>query len=101
MQRKMKRKMNIKTLFGDTGKISKIATIIIFLALIRSISEPIRLQYYSRAILTYEQIKPFLIGSLVAAAGLLAMTILFYFGRHKIIIVTCILTIILMLIVKR
>ena len=88
-------------MFRDTSKISKIATVIIFLALIRSISEPFRLQYYSKTILTYNEIKPFLIGSLVAATGLLAMTILFYFGRHKIIIVICILTIILMLIVKK
>lgn len=93
--------MNIKTLFNDTSKISKITTVIIFLALIRSISEPFRLQYYSKTVLTYDEIKPFLIGSLVAATGLLAMTILFYFGKHKIIIATCILTIILMLIVKK
>lgn len=93
--------MDIKTLFRDTGKISKIATVLIFLALIRPISEPFRLQYYSKTKLTYDEIKPFLIGSLVAATGLLTMTILFYFGRHKIIIVTCILTIILMLIVKK
>ena len=92
--------MDLKTLFRDSSKISKIATIIIFLALIRSISEPIRLQYYSKTILTYAEIRPFLSGSLVAATGLLAMTILSYFGRHKISIVTCILTIILMLIVK-
>jgi hypothetical protein len=93
--------MDIKNLFGDTSKIAKIATIITFLALIRSISEPFRLQYYSKAILTYDEIKPFLIGSLTAAIGLLAMTILFYFGKHKIIIATCILTIIILLLVKK
>jgi len=93
--------MDSKTLFKDTSKISKFATIIIFLALIRSISEPFRLQYYSETMLTYDEIKPFLIGSLVAATGLLVMTILFYFGRHKIIIATCFLTIILLLIVKK
>jgi len=93
--------MDIKTLFRDTSKISKFATIIIFLALIRSISEPFRLQYYSKTILTYHEIKPFLIGSLAAATGLLVMTILFYFGRHKIIIAISILTIILLLIVKK
>jgi hypothetical protein len=93
--------MKIKTLFRDTSKISKFATIVIFLALIRSISEPFRLQYYSRTLLTYDEIKPFLIGSLIAAIGLLVMTILFYFGRHKIIIVTSILTIILLLLVKK
>jgi hypothetical protein len=93
--------MDIKTLFRDTSKIAKIATIIIFLALIRSISEPFRLQYYSKTILTYDEIKPFLIGSLTAAIGLFAMTILFYFGKHKIIIATCILTILILLLVKK
>lgn len=93
--------MGIKTFFRDTSKISKIATVIIFLALIRCISEPFRLQYYSATSLTFADIKPFLIGSLVAAMGLFAMTILFYFGRHRIVIVTCILTIIILLIVKK
>lgn len=93
--------MDIKTLFGDKSKVSKFATIIVFLALIRSISEPIRLQYYSRSTLTYDEIKPFLIGSLIAAIGLLVMIILFYFGKHKIIIAISILTIILLLIVKK
>jgi len=76
--------MKIKSFVKDTNKVSKIATVIIFLALIRCICEPFRLQYYSSSILTYTDIKPFLIGSLVAALGLFAMTILFYFGRHKI-----------------
>jgi len=93
--------MDIKTLFRDTNKMAKIATIIIFLALIRAISEPFRLQYYSKTILTYNEIKPFLIGSLTAAIGLLAMTMLFYFGKYKIIIAICILTIIILLLVKK
>lgn len=93
--------MKIKSFVKDTNKVSKIATIIIFLALIRCICEPFRLQYYSSSILTYTDIKPFLIGSLVATLGLFAMTILFYFGRHKIIVATCVLTIIILLIVKK
>ena len=93
--------MDRKTLFSDTSKIAKVATIIIFLALIRSISEPFRLQYYSKTILTYNEIKPFLIGSLIAAIGLLAMTILFYFGKYKVVIATCILIIIILLLVKK
>ena len=93
--------MGIKTLFRDTRKISKIATVIIFLALIRCICEPFRLQYYSTTALTFGEIKPFLIGSLVAALGLFIMTILFYFGRHRIIIGTCVLTIVILLIVKK
>jgi len=93
--------MNIKSLFSDTRKTAKFATIIIFLALIRTISEPFRLQYYSKTILSYDEIKPFLIGSLAAAIALLVMTILFYLGKHKIIITTCILTIIILLFVKK
>lgn len=93
--------MDIRALFSDTSKIARMATIIIFLALIRSISEPFRLQYYSKTVLTYKEIKPFLIGSLTAAIGLLAMTILFYFGKHKIIIATCIVTIIILLLEKK
>jgi len=93
--------MSINTLLKDTRKISKIATIIIFVALIRCISEPFRLQYFSAATLTFGDVKPFLIGSLVATLGLFAMTILFYFRRHKIIIATCVLTIMILLVVKK
>ena len=69
-----------------TKKIPRIATLIIFLALIRTISEPFRLQYYSVTSLTYVQIRPFLIGGLISAIGLLAMTILSFYQRHKTII---------------
>jgi|SRR5664279_602351 len=93
--------MSIKFSPGQTTRISKIATFVIFLALIRCITEPFRLQYYSTIPLTFFVIKPFLIGSLVAALALLAMTILFYFGRHRIIIALGILTIAILLIVKR
>ena len=41
-------------------RIAKVSTIIIFLALIRTISEIFRLHYYSQSILTYEKIKPFM-----------------------------------------
>jgi hypothetical protein len=92
--------MDIKSLFKDPGKVSKIATVIIFLALIRCICEPFRLQYYSTSNLTYADIKPFLLGALVAAVGLLTMTILSYFGKHKLIIATCIVTVIILLILK-
>lgn len=88
MQPKNNIEMSIKFSLKEISKISKIATIILYLALIRCISEPFRLQYYSATSLTFGDIKPFLIGSLVAALGLFAMTILFYFGRHRIIIAT-------------
>src|SRR5262245_49882796 len=93
--------MEFKSFIKDTSQISKIATVIIFLALIRCVSEPFRLQYYSANPITIEVIKPFLIGALIASVSLLAMTIFSFYGKHKIIIATCMLTIILLLIVKR
>ncbi len=93
--------MSIKTLLKDTRKISKLATAVIFLALIRCIIEPFRLQYYSATTLAFGDIKPFLMGSLVAALGLLTMTILFYFGRHKVIIAICVVTMMILLIIKK
>src|SRR5690349_439701 len=92
--------MYIKTLLTDARRISKICTLIIFLALIRCICEPFRLQYYSSTELTFDTIKPFLMGSLVATLGLLVMTILFYYSKHKAIIATCLLTITALVIVK-
>jgi hypothetical protein len=93
--------MNIKTFLKDTRKISKITTFIIFLALIRCISEPFRLQYYAETPLTFVEIKPFLIGAVVAVLGLLIMTILFYFNKYRMVIATCALTIIGLVIVKQ
>jgi hypothetical protein len=76
------------------------ATVIIFLALVRCIVEPFRLQHYSPKSLTFGTIEPYLIGSLISALGLLAMTILFYFGRYRIIIVISILTIAILFVVR-
>ena len=83
------------------GSMSKIATLIIFLALIRCICEPFRLQYLSIAPLTFRDMEPFSIGALVAALGLLAMTILSYLDKPRLIIAICILTIVMLLIVKK
>jgi hypothetical protein len=92
--------MSIKSILRDPRKISLIAIVIIFLALIRCVSEPFRLQYYSTKTLTFEDIKPFLIGALVTSLALLLMTIIFLYGKYKIIIGTCILTIVVLLIIK-
>jgi hypothetical protein len=92
--------MNLKALISDKRKMAGISMGIIFLALIRTISEPFRLQYYSSSTLTFENVKPFLLGSLVSAFGLFAMAILFYYGRYKSIIAVCIVTIAVLLILK-
>jgi len=93
--------MSIRSIARDIRKISIIAIAIIFLALIRCITEPFRLEYYSTKALTFVDIKPFLIGSLVTSLALLIMTILSFFGQYKIINATCILTIVVLLIIKR
>jgi len=81
-------------------KIARVCIIIIFLALIRTMSEPFRLQYYSEASLTFEQVKPFLMGGIISAVGLLLMTLFLFYEKYKLIIAACILTIITLLIVK-
>lgn len=80
--------------------ISRVAMMIIFLALIRTIAECFRLQYNSTSTLTFIQLKPFLMGALTAAIACLMMTILSFYSKHKIIIAVAILTIIALLIIK-
>lgn len=92
--------MNIMEL-RNSKMIAKISTAAIFLALIRCISEPFRLQYYATKTLTFGDIQPFLLGALVAALGLFVMTLLSYFGKYKLIIVTCVLIIVVLLIIKK
>jgi len=82
------------------NKSAKVATVAIFLALIRCISEPFRLQYYAKTTLTLVDIKPYLVGSLVAAIALFAITILSFYGRHKLIVPICIITVVMLIVVK-
>ena len=93
--------MNIQIINKNQPAIAKAAIIIIFLALIRCICEPFRLDNYSTAVLTFAELKPFLIGALITAIALLLMVILSFFAKHKLIIAISILTIILLLVEKR
>ena len=79
---------------------SRVAMLAIFLALIRCISEPLRLQYYSTSVLSVNEIRPFLYGALVCAAGLLLMVLLWFYARHKWVTVTAMLVILLLLVLK-
>lgn len=56
-------------------KIYRIATVIIFLALIRCAAEPFRLQYYSAVPPSFAAVMPFVAGALVAAVALFLMTL--------------------------
>lgn len=86
--------------FKNPKKLSKIATVVAFLTLIRCIYEPFRLYHISGEALPFQQILPFLIGSLVAVFGLFAMVILSYFEKYKIVVATCVAIIIGLLIIK-
>ena len=92
--------MNFQSMIKDTRKISIIAMLIIFLALIRCIAEPFRLQYYAAKMLTFNDMKPFLMGSVITSLALLIMTFLSMLGRYKIVIATCIVTLAVLFVIK-
>jgi hypothetical protein len=92
--------MGIPSIAKETRQISRVAVIIIFLALIRCVAEPFSLQYYSAKELSFGDVKPFLTGALVTSLSLLIMTILSFFAWYKTVIATCILTIVLLLYIK-
>ena len=81
-------------------RISRIAIIVIFLGLIRCISEPFRLQYYATTPLTFTQATPYIVGALVAATGLFIMTLLSFWRLSKLVTIIAIATLIGMFIVK-
>ena len=74
-------------------KISRIAIVIVFLALIRLIGECFRLQDYASYELTFSQLRPYLTGAFITAVSCFAMTILSFYSQSRIIILLAILTI--------
>ena len=82
----MQLKMNLQEISKKKVIISRTTTVIVFLALIRCVSESFRLNYYSTYNLTFLELKPFLIGALTTAIALFIMTIFSFYGKHKIII---------------
>ncbi len=87
-------------LLKNEATIGRVATIIIFLALIRTISECFRLEHVSPNTLVFRQLEPFLIGALISSIACLVMTILSFYSKHKTIIAISILTVISLIIVK-
>jgi hypothetical protein len=73
---------------------------VLFLALVRCILEPFRLQHYSGIELTLTEIKPFQLGSLVCALALLVMILLFYVNRYKVVVAVAALAVLGLLILK-
>lgn len=81
-------------------KTAKVSIIVIFIALIRSISEFYRLDYTLQNSFTIQIAEPFILAALICSVGLLLMTILFFYSRNKWIIATSVLVIVLMFIIK-
>ena len=88
--------MNIITNFINRYeiKIARIVTIIIFLALIRSIIEPLRQS------MPWEGLLHLIIGCLIASIACLVITIFTFYSKYKAVIITGILTIIVLMIFK-
>jgi hypothetical protein len=81
-------------------KISRIAMISVLLALIRIISECFRLNYLSKELVSFETLKPYLIGALVCAISCLAMVIFSFYTKSKMIIGIAAFTIVILVILK-
>jgi hypothetical protein len=75
-------------------KLSKIVTVIVFLALIRSIMEPIR-----QPMSPTDQAH-FAAGCLIAAIACMVITFLSYYSKYRAIIITGIITILALIIFK-
>jgi len=81
-------------------KWARAASIIIFLALIRTVAEPFRLQNESVGDITFTRLQPYLLAALVTASGLLAMTLLYYYSKYRLVIFLAILLIGVMLYIR-
>jgi hypothetical protein len=80
--------------------LSRALTIMVLLALTRCIAEVFRLHYYAPASITYDVIKPFLLGAIVCSIALVVITILSWYAKHTWIIVVAAVTIICLFILK-
>lgn len=80
--------------------IAKISTFVLFLALIRCIVEPIRLHAVAENEISFEQIEPFLIASLVVAVSLLIITVFWFKQYCKLIIALAVITIAVLVFIK-
>jgi hypothetical protein len=81
-------------------KISRIAFVAVFLALIRLISECFRLNYLTKEPLTFRILEPYLVGALVCAISCLAMAIFSFYAKSKVVIGMAVLTIIILVFLK-
>ena len=92
--------MNRFAILKNAKVLARAGIMIIFLALIRTLAEVLRLQHYTAAPLTYQQIYPFVIGALFAAVCLFAMMIALFSDRYKVVILLAVLAAIGLLLIK-
>ncbi len=92
--------MNIQSWLRNQRNISLISTVVIFLALTRCVTEPFRLQAYNSKLLTVADIKPYLAGAIVTSIALLAMTILSFAGKYRMVTVLAVLTVAILVLLK-
>lgn len=79
--------------------ISMISIFVIYLALIRCLIEPFRLNYVDAKV-DFQILKPLLLGALTSGLFTLIMGIYFYKGRFKLVIVLSVVCIIFLLVIK-
>jgi len=79
---------------------SRIAIIIVFLALIRCLAEFFRLDHLQGNQLTISIVKPFILGALVCAVSCLFMTISLFYSKNRLIVILAILTIGVLFVIK-
>jgi hypothetical protein len=79
---------------------ARISIIIVFLALIRCLSEFFRLDYLQENQLTISIIKPFVLGALVCAISCLLMTISLFYSKNRLIVIIALLTIGILFVIK-
>ncbi|HVI48996.1 MAG TPA: hypothetical protein VM802_29285 [Chitinophaga sp.] len=81
-------------------KFARGATIILFIALIRTLAEYFKLEHELKGALTLEQVKPLVIGSLVAAGYCLIMVVFSFYRKHIVMIIVFVIAMISLMIVK-
>ena len=92
--------MILKQSLTNKVRVSRVSIIVVFLALIRCISEVFRINSYSSTGISFDKIQPFLIGALITSIASLLMVILSFYSKHRIVIAIAALTIIVLFILK-
>ncbi len=86
--------------FKNNIKLARIGILVVFLALIRTLSEPFRLHHFSPLPLNFNTLHPYITGALVASIGLFVMVLLSFFSKHTAVLIIAVLTILALFVIK-